>query len=311
MKWSTELIRNYNDDVKFRRDVKLRSVLGEKNRYPSELPYFGKSKLRSEYLFKYSESEVNELLKNDNDPYYLMSRGFDTFGVPLVLRDYQEDILSRLIDGEDNEMFCTSRQIGMTLLMRLYMVHCILKGKSVVVVNNQTGCKNSFDHFSEFLHNIPYYMQPVVKDVNVSNLSLTFWNSKVVFSNRVRGLEDVDVLIFEDAGYNSSFENQYTSVMPKRFLYPEDKKTIVQSCASPGSYFNKLYQGNLDLTQTIMFDVFNKNTYKWDVFDRGVNWKESTIKTLASVKSFLIEYECCMDDKRLDRSEKLGNILNK
>jgi hypothetical protein len=60
MKWTSKLIDLWNDDIRQRRAIVIRDVLGDDDTFPSGRPYYKDTRLRTLREFKYTEEEINE-----------------------------------------------------------------------------------------------------------------------------------------------------------------------------------------------------------------------------------------------------------
>jgi hypothetical protein len=295
MRWNTKSIEIWNDNVRFKRDIKLRDILRKDSQFPIGNPYINNTKLRSVVDFEYNENEVNELLNIVKDFNRIIPH------LHIVLRDYQEAFLNS-IRYSDFELICNSRQVGMSMLLRLHILRCVMNCKNVALIfPNRHQADREKKIIIDMLSELPYYMQPPIRDINDDGI--IFETCKINFTLDINGHSNTDVLIFIDAAFTVDLKDMFNRIITIRQLMIKHQQTIIQSTSNIGSYFNELFSGS-------KYGNFNRMIIDHKVVNRKPEW-EYNIRNSIGDRQFLVEYCCCMDEKKLKRVDVLKSILNK
>lgn len=286
MKWSTDLVMRYSDELSYRRDIKLKNLLGKDS--PEGEPYCHNIKIRHQYEFDYTEKEINKLLELKKDPFLI----FNLFNISL--REYQKEMLLGFISWRFYKLV-VSRQIGSSSMINFYVVMQILEGKNITLISPRGGRITSIINI---LKELPYYIQPCL-DVYMGN-SMYFRNSTFKVEKTLSKYESNMIYIFEDSAYLSDFDADIMLLQTG-----DPYQVIVSSVAKENSYFNRFFTRK-DMYHSDKFDYKRLDTYM------STQVYQEKIKLLGH-KGFAQEYECCMDPdilKKYERSDKISNILN-
>jgi len=172
-----------------------------------------------------STDEISEYIKCKTDIHYFSEnycyiKGERGEQIPLVLRDYQKEILDNFFNHKFN-ILMASRQIGKTICSAIMILHFVLfnNGKNVLVTANKLDTAvEILDKIREIYQQLPFFLQQGI--IN--------WNQKmIVFENksRIKGFattktssigQTADFLYLDEFAYlpDSIAEKFYKSVFP-------------------------------------------------------------------------------------------------
>lgn len=208
MKWSTKLLKTYDDDDKsFIRDNKLSHILDDVIEYPISNPYFNKLKgiRNSNIEFDLTDSELDNL-QMINRNYRVF---FDIFNpLPTSLqRKIIHDIYSN-----NHLIFDVDRQVGSSTASMMYLLYYIIvNSKKNILFISATTMSESFEKFLNLYKNLPFFIKPGILKFNKNKIVFENMNT-INFSTFIGdGYKNLDFIILQDLAFNKLINLNYIS----------------------------------------------------------------------------------------------------
>jgi len=249
-----------------------------------------------------SKDEISEYIKCKTDIHYFSEnycyiKGERGEQIPLVLRDYQKDILDNFFNHKFN-ILMASRQIGKTICSAIMILHFVLfnNGKNVLVTANKLDTAvEILDKIREIYQQLPFFLQQGI--IN--------WNQKmIVFENksRIKGFattktssigQTADFLYLDEFAYlpDSIAEKFYKSVFPT-VANIENSKIIITSTPNGFNLFHKLLM-DAEKPEGEKSNYIANRVYWWQVDKRHVTYmrlNHAEMEQYEITKEELLEY---------------------
>lgn len=176
-----------------------------------------------------------------------------------------------------------SRQVGMSHLMTLIVLHYITTNHDKSVVWICENYKGDFDRFMSFLSCLPFYISPGVVDLNDKQKikKILFDNGcQIIFTKSVTN-NIGDFVVIDNAGF-IELNKTLTLLLPRLSMMVGTQCFIVSS-SNKKSYFEQIFQAD---------NNWNKITMNWDIVpDRDSKWVLETTHQIGGYQRFLEEYD--------------------
>lgn len=261
-----------------------------------ETPYYSNNPLlrKGNLVFDYTYEEMNEISKAYNDLEYFLSKYVSTSSGKMELFPYQWKLLSH---QEENRFVTTmvSRQMGISTCQAIFLLHKIIKGKSVVIISQRTNGISLLDKIKEFYHFLPFYMKPGVTSWNQSSIS--FDNGSDIKISLEPAVRSFDVYYMENIGIQESKNEElmnhiYESVYPT-VSARIGSQIIINSFPNDSKGFDKLWTDSKEGKNS-----FRPIEIKWGQDpSRDDKWKQEIIKSIGQ-EVFDKEYDLKFDSKK-------------
>lgn len=303
MKWSTKKINELHkylvDNSTFNvssiiRDLKINSILNDSEAV--EFPYHTEGEfIKVPFMKKgytqidYTSEEIRSLLEIKSDASILSKfiQITDRNGgiIDFNLYDKQKEFVQSYTKSKFN-IVKHSRQVGMSHLMTLIVLHYITTKTDKNVIWICENYKNDFDRFMRFLSCLPFYISPGIVDINDNaNIKKIIFDNGcgIVFTESITN-NTGDFVVIDNAGF-IELNKTLTLLLPRLSATLTTQCFLVSSLSSSSknSYFEQLFQ--LD-------NNWNKITMNWNVVpDRDAKWVLETTYQLGDYQKFLEEYD--------------------
>lgn len=299
MKWSTQkinelhkyLVDNSTLNVSsIVRDLKINSILNDSEAV--EFPYHTEGEfikvpfMKKGYIqIDYTSEEIKSLLEIKSDALILSKfiQISDRNGIiDFNLYDKQKEFVQSYTKSKFN-IVKHSRQVGMSHLMTLIVLHYITIKTDKNVVWICENYKNDFDRFMNFLYCLPFYISPGVIDVkdNVNIKKIIFDNGcNIVFTKSITN-NTGDFVVIDNAGFIEL--NKTLTLLLPRLSATLNTQCFIISSPNKNSYFEKVFNDS---------NNWNKVTMNWDVVpNRDAKWVLETTHQIGGYQKFLEEYD--------------------
>lgn len=260
--------------------------------------YLGNVNLKRKGVeIEWTEEMVQEFVKCANDPIYFAERYIQIVHVdhgliPIVLYDYQKEIISKTIN---NRRTCvvTSRQAGKTTTAVCLILHYILFNDHKLVAllaNKGDAAREILERIKIAYEALPKWLQQGVVEWNKG--SVEFENGSKILagatsSSAIRG-KSVSFLYIDETAFVENWDEFFASVFPT-ISSGKTTKILLTSTPNGLNHFYKTCEGA----------KANKNGYQfvkvmwYDVPGRDEAWKQETLAAMDfDTEKFAQEMEC-------------------
>jgi hypothetical protein len=266
--------------------------------YKDKIWYRGIDNVRSSgILYNYSQEEILEYAKCHDDPIYFIEN-YCFINTPdglkrIELRDYQKKVLYQWMQNRFN-LTAVSRQVGMTTLISLAILHTLLfkSNSNVLIFGNVTECSmEKMEKVKQIYRNLPFFLQRGVYMWNLMTLRLENGSSLRVGTSAVSALGmNFDEIYIDDYAHIHKIEELYRSLYPTLSARTSGKLNIVSNVKG-NNHFRELLEnaerpeGDPDKNNFVASRI-----YWWQVPGRDNAWKAREIEYLGSEDLFEEEY---------------------
>jgi len=260
--------------------------------------YLGNVNLkRKGVTIEWTEEMVQEFIRCAKDPIYFAERYIQIVHVdhgliPIVLYDYQKDIIKKTTD---NRRTCvvTSRQAGKTTTAVCLILHYILFNDHKLVAllaNKGDAAREILDRIKTAYEALPKWLQQGVIEWNKG--SVEFENGSKILaaatsSSAIRG-KSVSFLYIDETAFVENWDEFFASVFPT-ISSGTSTKILLTSTPNGLNHFYKTCEGA----------KAGKNGYQFvqvlwtDVPGRDEKWREETLAAMDfDTEKFAQEMEC-------------------
>lgn len=238
---------------------------------------------------KYTQHEINELVRCTNDPAYFaktylkvihLDRGLVNFD----LYPYQE----KMFDHFSNNRFSivlACRQSGKSISSVAYLLWKAMfypETKIGVLANKGGTAREMLARITLMLENVPFFLQPGCKTLNKG--SILFSNNSEIraestSSNSIRGFS-MNLIYLDEFAFVKDAATFYTSTYPVISSGKTSQVIITSTANGIGNQYHKLWEGALQGTNE--YKAFRVDW--WDVPGRDEEWKEQTIANTSQLQ---------------------------
>ena len=260
---------------------------------------------RTNIRFLYTQSELVEKAKCINDITYFVGKyakaRISTGEVkPIVLRDYQKDLLRSVQDTQFN-VIESSRQTGATTMQIFDLIYrSQIKGEPCIMIgHNKNATRYLFDMYKLHYVHMPFFLKQGVQRMSIKHIELED-NNAVVFATldtfaqsyqslKERGDKPVNIYISDMQFIPISFIKPIANVIAKL----DTDRIVITGKRDKHSYIlDKIIR---DAKRPFGDPSKNKFTYYpvgyYKVPGRDKKWVDMMVKTLGSYEAFKLEYD--------------------
>lgn len=265
------------------------------------LPGFRNSKI----LFEYTVDEIKEISRCKKDIIYFAEKYCKILDPTtgnysnIVLHDYQKDFLLS-IESEKYNIVNTSRQVGITLIESIYLLHTFIfsTDRTILIIENKLDIAiEKLQKIKNMYELLPFFMKTGIISSNkrlFNGENLTRIKVSAATKQLAIGYTINDLYLGNLSHVRPSItEPMFKSIIPCMTAM-KDSKIVITSTPNGFNYFYKLFQDA----------EANKNSFKphriywWQVPGRDEAWKENEIKNLGSQEAFEQEYNLKFFNKK-------------
>lgn len=205
------------------------------------------------------------------------------------LYPFQEELVNKFHNNQNN-IFCSSRQSGKTIVPLYYFIHQALFSpeSSILILSNKHSISSS--HIDTIQYATESIMEPwPIKPPSRTSNTLKFHNGSTIYSDSavnpaaLTGRLYTHIFLDEFAFLHYETANE---VWNRLYYMYSDAKVIIGSTKNDGSFFNKLL-----ISSARGYAKLVASVYDWYfVPSRDKKWKEQTINMIGSYE-FEREYQ--------------------
>ena len=247
-------------------------------------------------LFEYTDKEIMEMTKCAKSVIYFANNyGYCQHGnqgyKPIVLRDYQEEMLTSYSDNRFS-ITLASRQCGKTVVAALFLLHQAIFNVDRcigIAANKFATVVEIIDKIKEIMSYLPFFLKPGIK---VNNQSMMAFDNgcKIIGSATTKrsfiGFT-VSVLYLDEFAHvePNVLDDFYENIMPT-VSSMSDSKIIITSTPNGYNKYYDLYQGAIE----------GRNSYHpirvdwWQIPGRDDKWREKMIEDCGGEDEFMRQY---------------------
>lgn len=249
-------------------------------------------------LFKYTDSEINELTKCASDCNYFVENYCkfltDKGRVLVEIRDYQHEMLHLMSDEKydpeldemvyknKNVIICSSRQSGKTTTVVAYFcwVMCFHNDKQIAILANKGKTATEIvDKMQQVFKGLPFYMKPGI--VSMGKTTMTLENGSYIMSattnpTSITG-QSVNLLYLDELAHlpEGLATDFWRSAYPTLASFKNSQILITSTPKGNTNLFFRLYDGAMKGENGFV-------PYRvdwWQVPGRDEAWEKATRKT--------------------------------
>jgi len=151
-------------------------------------PYYLNPNIKKVNLVEnYTPDQIQEYIKCSEDPIYFIEKyvkiiSVDKGLIPLILRDYQKNIILSLWKNR-NSILLAARQAAKTTTVASFLLWYAIftSDKDIAILANKAAtAREILSRITLALENLPFFLQPGVKALNKG--SLEFGNNSKIFA---------------------------------------------------------------------------------------------------------------------------------
>lgn len=229
----------------------------------------------------------------------------------IILHKFQKRLLRAMRDNRF--VVCTaSRQIGKSTCLTIFILWmaCFFPDQRVLILANKEETAKELHARIRFAFELlPNYLKPGVKGYGKTSIELengSIIEASTTSTDSGRG-KSISVLCVDEMAHIDDLDAFFESVYP---TISSSKKAKMFAISTPNGKNNKFYHLYDDAVRGL--NGWHPEKVNWDeVPGRDEKWKELTMRTMGSLKSFRQEYENYFDDDSGESafSEELFKIL--
>ena len=246
---------------------------------------------------------VQEYMKCAGDPVYFAENYFkivsvDTGFIPIVLYDYQKDIIRSMTENRKLAV-CTARQSGKTTTAAALILHYMLfnEHKTVALLANKAAAaREILDRIRTAYEALPKWLQQGITVWNKGSIELE--NGSKCFaaassSSAIRG-RSISFLYIDEASFLTNWEEFFSAVYPTISSGVSTKMLLTSTPNGMNHFYNICDLAKLKETNPEKWNGFEYIEVKWDrVPGRDEVWKENTLASLNfNQEQFDQEFDC-------------------
>lgn len=270
-------------------------------------------------VFRYNEDRVLAIKQSCEDILFFAEKFFyilstDDGKILIQLHDFQKDMLEMFMGNRKN-IVCTSRQIGKTTIMCIYVLWLVtfFEYQNVVIVaNKEKTAKEILKRIKLAYEELPGWIKPAVDKGGWSKESINFSNGSTVkisatSADAIRGMA-VSCLILDELAFvdDGIVEDFWSAVYPTISSSKKAKVLIASTPNGVGNKFHELWEGVED------GNGFKRLQVTWRQAGKTEEWAKAEEATMGSREKFLQEYECVfLQSNQSSISDELFTFLKR
>ena len=221
--------------------------------------------------------------------------------VPLLLHDYQEDVIKQYIAYRFN-IVLKARQLGISTITVAYALWLMLfhGEKNIrIITANQITATNIIKRLKRMFYNLPDWMRQIV-EVKIDNRKeFSFDNDSQIKVDRASTCdgcgESLSLLIIDEAAYIERMEDIWTGILPTLI---GGACIVISTLSEPDWFYEQYERAEQDLND------FNPIKLMWDVHpEHDGEWFETETKHLSKLQ-IAKEFLCDLDSISKSDNEK-------
>jgi hypothetical protein len=248
-------------------------------------PYYLNPNIKKVNLVEnYTPDQIQEYVKCSRDPIYFIEKyvkiiSVDKGLIPLILRDYQKNIILSLWKNR-NSILLAARQAAKTTTVASFLLWYAIftSDKDIAILANKAAtAREILSRITLALENLPFFLQPGVKALNKG--SLEFGNNSKIFaaatsSDSIRG-KACALIYMDEYAFVENAEDFFKSTFPT-ISSGNETKTIVSSTPNGMNHYYKLWKDAVEKRNN-----FVPLEITWNMVPgRDEKWKKEQIEIL-------------------------------